>query len=191
MKQALLLIDIQNDYFEGGANPLVGSYCASLTAKSVLEEFRARDLPVIHVQHLSTRNGATFFITGTHGAEIHQNVSPIEGEKVITKSFPNSFRETELLDYLQASGITDLIVCGMMTHMCVDATVRAAKDYGFNCTLIGDGCATKDLEINGKSVRAEDVQNTLLASLNYYYATVITESNKNKENLHFLSESGV
>ena len=179
MKQALLLIDIQNDYFEGGANPLVGSYPASLKAKCILEEFREKALPVIHIQHLSSRSGSTFCIPGTPGAEIHSNVKPINGEKVITKNFPNSFRETELLDYLQTNEITDLVVCGMMTHMCVDATVRAAKDYGFNCMLIGEGCATKDLEINGKSVCAEDVQNAILASLNYFYATVTSEPNNN------------
>lgn len=129
MKQALLLIDIQNDYFDDGANPLVGSYRASLKAKCVLEEFRAESLPIIHFQHLSVRSGSTFFVPDTFGAEIHQNVKPLDTEKVITKNFPNSFRETQLLDYLKANEITDLVVCGIMTHMCVDATVRAELLY--------------------------------------------------------------
>ncbi len=172
MKTALILIDIQNDYFEGGANPLVGSLEASLRARALLEDFRARALPVVHVRHLSTRPGSTFFIPGTPGAEIHANVAPVAGEKVIEKNFPNSFRDTDLLDHLHSEGITDLVICGMMTHMCVDATVRAAKDFGFSCTLIGDACATKDLEIGGRSVAAADVQTAFLAALNYFYATV-------------------
>ncbi len=172
MKTALILIDIQNDYFEGGANPLVGSREASLRAKALLEDFRARALSVVHVRHLSTRPGSTFFIPGTPGAEIHANVAPVAGEKVIEKNFPNSFRDTDLLDHLHSEGITDLVICGMMTHMCVDATVRAAKDFGFSCTLIGDACATKDLEIGGRSVAAADVQTAFLAALNYFYATV-------------------
>ena len=94
------------------------------------------------------------------------------GEKVIEKNFPNSFRDTDLLDYLHSEGITDLVVCGMMTQMCVDATVRAAKDFGFSCTLIGDACATKDLEIGGKTVSAADVQAAFLAAMNYFYATI-------------------
>ncbi len=176
MKTALILIDIQNDYFEGGANPLVGSLEASLRARALLEDFRAQALPVVHVRHLSTRPGSTFFIPGTPGAEIHENVAPATGEKVIEKNFPNSFRDTDLLDYLRTERITDLVVCGMMTQMCVDATVRAAKDFGFSCTVIGDACATKDLEIGGRTVSAADVQTAFLAATNYFYATIgITE----------------
>jgi nicotinamidase-related amidase len=92
----------------------------------------------------------------------------------IIKHFPNSFRETELLDYLSINGVENLVICGMMTHMCVDATTRAAKDFGFNCTLIGDACTTKDLDINGETVKAKDVHNGFLAALNYFYSTVIT-----------------
>ena len=172
MKTALIVIDIQNDYFEGGSNPLVDSLEASRQAKALLEDFRARVLPVVHIRHLSTRPGSTFFIPGTHGAKIHENVTPVAGEKVIEKTFPNSFRDTDLLDHLRSEGITDLVVCGMMTQMCVDATVRAAKDFGFSCTLIGDACATKDLEIGGRTVPAADVQAAFLAAMNYFYAAV-------------------
>ncbi|MCD7971625.1 MAG: cysteine hydrolase [Candidatus Azobacteroides sp.] len=173
-KEALLIIDIQNDYFKGGANPLVGSLEASLKAKRVLEIFRKESLPVIHIQHLSTRPGATFFIPDTKGAEIHPNVYPTAGEKVIIKSYPNSFRETELLNYLKSNHITELILCGMMTHMCVDGTVRAAKDFGFNCIVISDACATKELKIQNKKVCAEEVQYAFIAALDYFYATVKT-----------------
>jgi len=171
-KKALVIIDVQNDYFDGGANPLVGSLEASKNAKMLLKDFREKSLPVIHVQHFSIRTGATFFVPETKGVEIHENVQPVSGEKVIAKNFPNSFRETELLDYLKSNGITDLIICGMMTHMCVEATTRAAKDMGFTCTVIGDACATRDLEIQGKNVAANEVQNSFLAALNYFYSTV-------------------
>jgi nicotinamidase-related amidase len=172
MKEALIIIDIQNDYFEGGANPLTGSCQASRHAKALLEHFRARSLPVVHVRHLSSRPDATFFIPGTRGAEIHENVAPADGEKVIEKHFPNSFRDTGLLDCLRSTGITDLVVCGMMTHMCVDATVRAAKDLGFSCTVIGDACATRPLTVDGKTVAAAEVQTAFLAALSYFYAKV-------------------
>ncbi|MDD4993283.1 MAG: cysteine hydrolase family protein [Paludibacter sp.] len=174
MKTALLLIDIQNDYFEQGTMTLVGSEQAAANAGLVLGRARAQGLPVIHIQHIATRPTATFFLPDTAGAEIHAAVKPLPSEKVIVKHYPNSFRETDLLEYLKTNGIEDLVVCGMMTHMCVDATVRAAKDYGYTCTLIGDACATKDLEIKGESVRAKDVQNGFLAALEYYYAAVKT-----------------
>ena len=170
---ALLLIDIQNDYFDGGANPLTGSLEASLKAKDILKFFREQKNRVIHVQHLSTRPGSSFFNPGTHGADIHPNVQPLEDETVIQKHFPNSFRETGLLAHLKSNSITHLVICGMMTHMCVDATVRSAKDFGFECTLISDACATKHLSINGKTISATDVHHSFLAALNYYYASVI------------------
>jgi len=171
--EALLIIDIQNDYFEGGANPLVGSLGASLNARSLLNVFRENSLPVIHVQHVSSRSESTFFIADTEGVKIHKNVFPLINEKVITKNYPNSFYNTELLEYLKANDITDLVICGMMTHMCVDATVRAAKDLGFGCTVISDACATKDLEIQGNRVTANDVQVAFLAALNYFYAVIL------------------
>lgn len=172
MSKALIIIDIQNDYFENGTMELVGSLEASENAKLVLSKFREESLPIIHIQHLSIAPESTFFLPETRGQEIHENVKPIEGEKIITKYYPNSFRETELLDYLKSKKTIQLFILGMMTHMCVDATVRAAKDFGFECTVIGDACASRDLEIDGKIVKAEDVHNAFLSALSFFYADV-------------------
>ena len=174
MKTALLIIDIQNDYFDKGTMTLVGSDKACENARLILVRFRADSLPVIHIQHIATSPTATFFLPNTTGAEIHKDLKPLEQEKVIIKHYPNSFRDTELLDYLRTLNITDLVICGMMTHMCVDATTRAAKDFGFNCIVIGDACATKDLEVIGLLVKAGEVQKSFLAALNDFYATVET-----------------
>lgn len=173
MKKALVIIDIQNDYFDEGMMPLVSSDKACENAKLVLEHFRSNDLPIIFIQHIAALPSATFFLPNTKGAEIHQQVYPINDEKVIVKHYPNSFRDTELLDYLKQNNITDLVICGMMTHMCIDATTRAAKDYEFNITVIGDACATTNLKIDGQTVRASDVHNSFLAALNYFYSTVV------------------
>jgi len=174
MTTALVIIDIQNDYFDNGSNTLSGSKEASKNARLILDDFRFKGLPVIHVQHLATRPTATFFLPGTIGSNIHDDVKPLENEKLIVKHYPNSFRETELLEYLRSIFVTDLVICGMMTHMCVDATIRAAKDFGFECTVIGDACATKDLEIGEHLVKAKDVQASFLAALNYYYSEIKT-----------------
>jgi len=174
MKTALLIIDIQNDYFNNGANPLIGSETASINAKLLLEKFRVDNSLVIHIQHIALRSDATFFLPNTIGCEIHKNVIPLNSERIVVKHYPNSFRDTELLDYLKQNGITNIVICGMMTHMCVDATTRAAKDYGFNCTVIGDACATKNLEFNGRILSAADVHYSFIAALNYFYSTVTT-----------------
>lgn len=174
MKTALILIDIQNDYFSNGKMELVGSDSASRNAKKILEKFRQDNNLIIHIQHISTREGSTFVLPNTFGAEIHENVKPKNDEKVIVKHYPNSFRETELLEYLKANDIEHLVILGMMTHMCVDATTRAAKDFGYTIDVIGDTCATKNLEVNGISVEAKDVQTSFLSALNYFYSNVKT-----------------
>lgn len=170
--QALVLIDIQNDYFPGGRMELVGSETAGAKAGELLRVFREKNLPVFHIQHLASRPDATFFLPGTEGANIHTSVTPLENEPVIQKHFPSSFRETSLLERLQKTGITDLVIAGMMTHMCVDTTVRAACDLGFTCRLAHDACATRDLSFEGKTVTAADVQLAYMAALNGSFAQV-------------------
>jgi nicotinamidase-related amidase len=174
MSVGLLLIDIQNDYFPGGRMELHGSEEAGHVAGQLLAFFRKHHLPIVHVQHLSTRPGATFFIPGTPGAEIHSLVKPEKDEVVIQKHYPNAFRETALLSHLQQLGIRRLVIAGMMTHMCVDATVRAATDHGFECRVIQDGCATRDLKFQEHLVPAADVHAAFLAALNGTYGRVMT-----------------
>jgi len=171
---ALLVIDIQNDYFPGGKSELIGPVEASLRAKKLLVLFREKRSPVIHVRHISTRKGATYFLPGTAGAQINENVKPLPGEVVIEKHFPNSFRETTLLDHLKKTDVERLLICGMMTHMCIDSTTRAAFDHGFECILAQDACATKDLAINDKAIPAWQVHASFLAALNGMFAKVVS-----------------
>jgi nicotinamidase-related amidase len=174
MSTALVLIDIQNDYFPGGNMEVSGSEEASLRAREVLDLFRKRTMPVIHVRHLSVRPGATFFLPGTRGAEIHETVRPLSTEALIEKNYPNSFRDTPLRGFLEKEGITRLVIAGMMTHMCVDATTRAAFDYGLDCTLVHDACATRQLTFAGATVPAPQVQSAFLAALSGIYAKVVS-----------------
>lgn len=172
MIQALLIIDIQNDYFPGGAMALVGSPAAGAKAGKLLRAFRQKHFPVVHIQHVSTRPGATFFLPNTRGVEIHESVAPQAGETVLQKNFPNSFRGTPLLEHLHKLQVTQLVIAGMMTQMCVDSTTRAAADLGFQCLLAHDACATKSLAFGGASVPAENVQAAFLAALNGLFAKV-------------------
>ncbi len=173
MSQALVLIDIQRDYFPGGRMELSGPVQAAENAAKVLSLFRDQSWPVFHVQHIANRPGATFFLPGTEGADIQSLVRPIPSETVVVKHFPNSFRETPLASLLQAAGVTQLTVCGMMTHMCVDATVRAAFDLGFAVTVLHDACATRDLSFAGATIPASQVHGSFLAALGAVYAKVL------------------
>ncbi|OCA72825.1 isochorismatase [Chryseobacterium contaminans] len=183
-KTALLIIDVQNDYFPGGKMTLEGAELAGTNTQQVLEYFRKNKLPVIHIRHISTNEGATFFLPGTSGAEIHSLVSPLAGEKVIEKHFPNSFRETDLLKYLQSENIKDLVITGMMTDVCVESTTRASFDFGFNNMIIGDATATRDRELNGRTVKASEVQKSFLAgisALGGLYAKIVNTKDFLKE----------
>jgi nicotinamidase-related amidase len=173
MTTALLIVDIQNDYFPGGKMELVGSPEAAGEAARLLSAFRAAGAPIFHMQHVSLRPGATFFLPGTEGVKIHESVTPAAGETVIEKHFPNGFRETPLLEKLRARGTQKLVIAGMMTHMCIDTTTRAAADLGFQCTLAHDACATRDLAFGGEKVPAKAVQASYLAGLNGAFAKVL------------------
>jgi len=174
MTTGLLLVDIQNDYFPGGKMELAQPEQAARNAASLLNAFREKGRPVFHVRHSSVGAGATFFLPGTAGAEIHTSVQPIGGEEVIEKNFPNSFRETALEGIIRQAGVTDLVICGAMSHMCIDATTRAAADLGFACTAVQDACATRDLEFAGRKIAAAQVHGASMAALGGAYARVVS-----------------
>src|SRR5665213_974642 len=135
MKRALIVVDIQNDYFPGGAHPLNGPAEAAERARVLLDAFRAAGEAIVHLQHVWDEPDAPFMRPGTAGVEIHASVAPADGEPVLQKAHPNGFRETELEATLRARDIDAIVVCGMMTSMCVDATVRAAVDLGFAASV--------------------------------------------------------
>jgi nicotinamidase-related amidase len=173
MSSALLIVDIQNDYFPGGRMTLHGIDRAADNASKLLEHFRKTGCNVFHVQHTWEDASAPFFVAGTPGAEIHESVTPQPDEVVVVKHFPNSFRESILLDELRRAGVDQLTICGAMSHMCIDATTRAAADYGFNCTVAHDACATRDVEFEGKKVAATDVHAAYMSALGFAYAKVV------------------
>lgn len=173
MNTALLLVDIQNDYFPDGRNELVGSDAAAANAADVLAVFRQNFWPVYHVQHISTQPGATFFLPETDGAKIHSSVAPVSGEELIIKHKPDSFLETDLQERLSMKKIKRLVMAGMMTHMCIDTTVRSAKAKGYDVVLLHDACATRDLVWNGKTIPAATVHNAFMASLDKAFAAVV------------------
>ena len=176
MRQALLVVDMQNDYFSGGKMELVGIEQAAKKAEQALELCRIKNLPIMHIQHISNREGATFFLPNTDGVLIHKDLTPKSGEQVVQKHLPNSFRETLLHEYLQQEDIQELIICGAMTHMCIDTTVRAAFDLGYSCIVLSDACATRDMEFGGMSIKASQVHAAFMAALSSPFAKVISTS---------------
>jgi nicotinamidase-related amidase len=174
MNNCLLLIDIQNDYFPKGKMELIGIDEAANNAKLLLDKFRNIGAPILHIQHISVRPGATFFLPESSGAEINALVYPQPGETVIQKHYPNSFRKTDLLEILKEKSIEELTVCGAMSHMCIDATTRAAFDFEFQCIVAENACATRDLLFQEKTIKAAEVHAAFMAALSTPYAKVIS-----------------
>ncbi len=168
MKTALLVIDIQKDYFPGGKFPLVNPEEAAKKAYMLLQCFREHSGQHVHIQHISVKPDATFFIKGDSGSDIHDLVAHFEGEPIVYKHEPNSFLNTNLLELLKSWEIERVVITGMMTHMCVDATARAASDFGFEVIIAEDACATRDLKYGDTTIPAELVHKSFLAALKSY-----------------------
>ncbi len=168
---ALLIVDIQNFYFPGDGPGLTNAESVSLNAKEVLEVFRKKDQLVVHIRHNADK-----------GFEIHKNVAPVSNEKVITKQEINSFQGTDLLSYLKANSINRLVIIGMQTQMCVEAAIRAGHDFGFECIVIHDACATRDVKFMDKIVKAEDVQTSVLSIITDGGYGKVTDLKNFKEN---------
>jgi nicotinamidase-related amidase len=174
MKSALILIDIQNDIFTGGAKELAGMTRAAAQAGKLLDAWRQARRPRFHVQHIALEQGATFFRPNTPGVEIHESVRPLAGEAIIQKHYPNAFRDTGLREALTSAGVEDLVICGAMSHMCIDASTRAAFDHGFACTVIHDACASRDLAFEDRTIPAAQVHGAFMAALGARYARVLS-----------------
>lgn len=170
--QALIVIDLQNDYFPNGKLPLAGIEAAAANAAKAIASARVSHLPIIHVQHHAIKPGATFFEPGTPGVEIYASVTPNEGEAVVTKNHTNSFRGTSLRDILASKDISDIVIVGAMSHMCIDPATRAAADFGYSVTVLHDACATRDLQFEDRVVAAADVHAAYMSALAASYASV-------------------
>ncbi|WP_312525895.1 cysteine hydrolase family protein [Paracoccus sp. (in: a-proteobacteria)] len=171
-KRAIVVVDLQNDYFPGGKYELVGIEQAAANAARVIEAARAKGDRVIHIQHIFPSHDAPFFTPDSQGSKINTLVAPGKGETVIVKNFPNSFLKTDLKETLDAAGIDDVVVVGAMSHMCIDATTRAASDFGYKVTVVQDACATRDLEHEGVIVPAASVQAAMMSALGFAYAAI-------------------
>lgn len=165
--QALIVVDIQNEYFPKGKLPLVGIEAAAANAALVIESARQKGHTIIHIRHEKPSADASVFTPNSDGAAINEMVRPADGESVIVKHYPNSFRDTPLKEILDSAGIKEVTVIGAMSHMCIDATVRAAFDYGYQVTTVKDACATMDLAFEGTTVPAAHVHATIMAAFEF------------------------
>jgi nicotinamidase-related amidase len=171
--KALILIDIQNDYFPGGSWEVHEMPKVANNAAKLLAEARKLNQLIIHVRHEIPSDQAPFFRPGSEGAQIHKSVLPANAEPVILKHKANSFADTNLQQLLQAAEISEMTICGAMTQMCIDATTRAASDLRYNVTVVEDACGAKEQVFKETVVPADHVHAAIMAPLAMSYATVV------------------
>ncbi len=172
-KRAVVVVDLQNEYLPSGKLPLAGIGNALANAARVIAVARSRGDAVIHCRHEIPAPDAPFFVPGSDGAQINVAVRPLDGEPVVVKHHPNAFRDTALKQLLDASGVVEVVIVGAMSHMCIDATSRAAADFGYATVVVHDACATRDLEFGGLVVPAEQVHAAFMAGLAFAYGEVV------------------
>jgi len=175
-ESALVLIDIQNEYFDGPLK-LDGVEAAAGVAAGLLARARGLGTPVIHVRHRGRAGGA--FDPDAPRGQIHASVAAAPGETVVDKGLPNSFAGTTLAEALEGLGKRPLVVAGFMTHMCVSATVRSALDRGISSTVAMDATATRALPdpLGGPDLAAAEVHRAALAAIADRFATVVRAAN--------------
>jgi nicotinamidase-related amidase len=173
-KRAVVVVDLQNEYLPTGKLALTGIHDALDNAARVIADARTKGDLVIHIRHESTDPDAPVFTPGTDAVQIHDTVAPAQGEPVIVKNFPNAFRKTDLKALLDDHGVDGVTVIGAMSHMCIDATPRAACDFGYKTTVVHDACATRDLEFGGQTVPAAQVHAAFMSALAFAYASVVS-----------------
>lgn len=167
MKQGLVIIDVQNDYFPQGKFTLVDTERVLNNILTIQKYFSENGLPIFYIQHIKLDPNAAFFAKGSHGADIHPDLlaSSNQYKQIIQKSYPNSFFQTDLQQKLQQQNVKQLVICGMMSHMCIDSTTRCASELGYQPILIDDACTTRDLEFNGEWIPAKTVHNSFMSAL--------------------------
>ena len=174
-KTALILIDIQNDYFNPAALPIPQGPRVVQQSTALLDWADENSVLVIHVQHVSPNPKSPLFAIGSHGAEIHPGVSPRPEHRLVSKTMPSSFTGTGLNEILRKQNIETLILGGMMTHMCVDSTARHALHLGYKVIIAADACATRDWRSpTGDIMPADTIHAVSLAALADRFADVIT-----------------
>ncbi|MCR9256776.1 MAG: cysteine hydrolase [Alphaproteobacteria bacterium] len=166
----LVLIDIQNEYLDGPL-ALPGAAPAVEKAAEVLAKARSAGTPVVHIAHKG-KAGSLFDRDAACG-QIVDALAPREGERVIEKGLPNAFAGTDLKDAIDATGRTEVIFAGFMSHMCVSSTARAALDLGYRSTVVRDACATRDLpDGEGGSVPADQLHKAAMVALSDRFAVI-------------------
>jgi nicotinamidase-related amidase len=161
MNPALVVIDVQKDYFEQGMFPLANAQRVLENIANAIEQAKRKKIPIVLIQHIADPAGgpAPFFNANTSGADIHPRILEVAGDApVVIKHFADSFERTQLQSVLESHHVDTLLVCGMMTQNCVTHTAISKAADAYRVTVLEDCCTTVSeilhaIAIHGLSTR--------------------------------------
>lgn len=171
-KRALLVIDVQNEYFTG---KLPVSYPAGSLANVLraMDAARARGVPVVAIQHASPQADAAVFRKGSKEWELHAEVASRPHDVLIHKSLPGSFTGTNLERWLRERGVGTVVIAGYMTQMCCDTTARQAVHLGFSAEFLADATGTLAVTNTAGTVTGEELHRAILVTQQMRFSSVI------------------
>ena len=174
-KRALIVIDVQNEYFDG-ALP-ISDPPADLSLANIERAMAAAteaEMPVIVVRHGSADPESPIFREGSHAWELHPEIERLPRDHLIDKTLPGSFTGTPLEGILSAAGVDTVSITGYMTHMCVDTTSRQAAHRGLSVEILSDATGTLPLENSGGAAGGEELHRATLVAQGQFFADVLT-----------------
>jgi nicotinamidase-related amidase len=167
MKKALLIIDLQNDYFPGGKFPLWNTDVTLSNIEQAIKSAKAKEVPIVHIQHIANPEMgiAPFFNQETDGSKIHPRILEAAPDApIVVKEFADSFVNTNLEETLSGLGVTELLVCGMMTQNCVTHTAISKSAEKYKVSILSDCCTTVDEMIHNIALHAISTRVPLVES---------------------------
>ena len=162
-----LVIGLQNDYFPGGKYPLWNTDVVLDNIERAIEKANAQGVPVVIIQHIanSEMGVAPFFNKGTTGADLHPRIlAAAPNASVVVKEFADSFEKTTLEETLAKLGVTELLVCGMMTQNCVTHTAISKAAEKYSVCILADCCTTVGEMIHNIALHAVSTRVKLVPS---------------------------
>ncbi|MDQ6919153.1 MAG: cysteine hydrolase [Candidatus Dormibacteraeota bacterium] len=172
MKRALLVIDVQNEYFSGGAMPITHPPDSLKRITDAMDGAAEKGIPIVVVQHASENPEATSFRKGTPGWRLKGEVEVRKRAAVIEKTLPGSFTGTNLEAWLKENGVDTLVICGYMSQMCCDTTARQAVHLGYKVEFLSDATGTLDFSNEAGTVKAEELHRATLVTQQHRFSKV-------------------
>ena len=173
MKDALLVIDAQNEYFTGSM-PVTHPKGSLENILKAMDHAHDRSVPVLVIQHTNPKPGAMSFRKGTTSWELHHEIKRRYADILIEKNLPGSFTGTVLESWLKEKNISKITITGYMTQMCCDTTARQAFHRGYAVDFLSDATGTLSVTNAAGTISDVDLHRAILVTQQMRFSRILT-----------------